>query len=389
MTPTINTSSDMRESIWDILRIIRRIQQDNISFDELIRLLYRETPPAGHNYLAYHYAPHIDKVRRFGDTAVAPLFSVVIATYNRSSLLAKTLAALARQTGFTQEMFEIVIADNGSEDATEKVVADFAKSPGKSDIVYIKLRQNYGADFARNIAVLHLRGSLLAFTDDDCIVPNDWLFEFKKELDADPEIAGVGGFKEPKPIDAHLDIYHRFLMWGHFKAPHVRSRVSFSPDNRSGLTANVCYRRDIFDRVGGFNIYFKRIGFQEFALRVQKFGWPLLYEPRMVEHAASFSFTIHIQKCLAQGWGWYLRHVLHPDVWSNPTFFYFLTRTSREIRDIVFGKAVPPLYSKSLSDVIRFSLLSALTKFCLWFGKYWIPLQMRKNPHLASHDTAL
>lgn len=371
------------------LNIIYRIERDDISYRELIEFFYGETPPENHNFLSYNYAPHIENVIKFGsDKKDAVLFSVIIPTYNRQELLLKTLNSIISQNNISPAEFELVIVDNGSKDKTEEVVASFADKNGQTSIVYVRLKRNYGADFARNIAVLKSRGKLLAFTDDDCIVPTDWLFEFRRELDNDPEIAGVGGFKIPRSTREHLDIYHRFLMWNHFLSPHVRTKYPSVLYNRCGLTANVCYRRKTFKSLGGFNLYFKHGGFIEFEVRAHKSRLTLLYEPRMVEHFAYFPFKTHVLKLFAQGWDWYLRHKLYPESWPNPSFLFFFKRTIRGIRTVLIGRKQPPLYNKSFADIVIFSLLSIVTNFSLWFGKYWIPLKMISDPRFASHDTS-
>ena len=53
--------------------------------------------------------------------------SIVIATRNRSVLLARTLDALARQR-WPADRLEIIVADNGSTDDTRAVVEDAAKA---------------------------------------------------------------------------------------------------------------------------------------------------------------------------------------------------------------------------------------------------------------------
>ena len=197
-------------NFFKTLRLIRRIEQDDISYPELIEYLYGETPPENNDFLRYDYASHIAKIiRRERAPKNQPIFSVIIATYNRREPLLKNLKSVTGQNNISPAEFEVVIIDNGSKDETEEAVKDFTDQNGRANIVYIKLKRNYGADFARNIGVLNSQGRLLAFTDDDCIVPPDWLSEFKKELEADLEIAGVGGFKIPRSIKNKLDIIDR------------------------------------------------------------------------------------------------------------------------------------------------------------------------------------
>lgn len=361
--------------------VIFRMMANRISFEELVRFLYGETPPQNHNFLNYDYTPHIDNIVRFGSDKNNPsLFSIIIPTYNRSGLLLKTINAITKQKDISSDTFELVIVDNGSKDKTEEAVKHFADQNGRINIIYIKLKRNYGADFARNVAVLNSRGNLFAFTDDDCIVPDNWLVEFKKELETDPEIAGVGGFKEPRPIKNRLDIYHRFLMWKHFYYPHVRSKEFDHSQNQSGLTANVCYRKNALKKLGGFNQYFKHIGFLEFKIRAHKSRLKLLYEPKMVKHFADFSLSVHIRKCLIQGLDWYFLYLLHPNIRQNPTFLFFLKRIINDIK-LIFNYPTAQERSRYLMrsdgkikilDKIRFSFISIVTNFCLWLGKYWI-----------------
>ncbi len=367
----MKVTTGMLSDFFKTLRFLHRVQQDKVSYRELIEFLYKETPPEDNNFLRYNCTPHIEEVIKFGtEKKNAVLFSIIIPTYNRCELLTKTINAAAGQNIIPLGGLELVIIDNGSKDATKEVVTHFASSRRHLRVVYVKLKNNHGPPFARNLGVIYSRGSLVAFCDDDFLVPPDWLSAFKRELDADPEIAGVGGFKVPKSTKNDLDIYHRFLMWGHFFQAHVRTKdASFF--NRCGIGANVCYRREVFEKLGGINLYFKHVGFREFKARISKSGLKLLYEPKMVEHFADFSLTTHIRKLFPQGWDWYLLHVLHPDIQRSPSFSYFLKRIARDIRVIFTNKEKKPFFNGSFREMISFSLLSVITNFFLWFGKYW------------------
>ena len=115
------------------LRVIYRIEQDNISYPELIEFLYGEIPPEDHNFLLYNYAPHIENVLIFGlNEKNPPLFSVIIPTYNRHKLLVKTLNSVISQNNIYRTEFELMIVDNGSKDETEKVVKKFANQNRKT-----------------------------------------------------------------------------------------------------------------------------------------------------------------------------------------------------------------------------------------------------------------
>jgi glycosyltransferase involved in cell wall biosynthesis len=90
--------------------------------------------------------------------ARAPVFSVVIPTYNRAGLLAETLASLWQQR-FTD--FDVIVVDDGSSDDTAALLR--AHEP--------RLRwyrqDHLGPGAARNLGAQHARGEYLAFLDSD------------------------------------------------------------------------------------------------------------------------------------------------------------------------------------------------------------------------------
>ena len=361
-------------NFFKTLRVIYRIERDNISYRELIEFLYEETPPSNYNFLNYNYAPHISKITKYGrGVKTKPIFSVIIPTYNCQKLLMGTLQAAVSQKDVPSSEFEIIIVDNGSMDQTAGTVAGFARFQKETEIIYVKLKKNYGADFARNVGALQSQGSLLAFTDDDCLVPPDWLSWFKRILDSHPEVIGASGWKEPYSISGDLDFYHRFAFWTHkfFPTPLKNTAYSF----RSGYTANFCCRKESFKKLGGFNFYFQHIGFYDFPVRIYKSGLSLIYEPRMVKHEASFSFKDYFHKSLIMGADLYLLHLLHPNLWKNISFFYFLKRAKKEMGAILSDPKDPPIFRKSLSDMVGFSFLAIISNFCYWFGRYRIPFK--------------
>lgn len=88
------------------------------------------------------------------------LASLIIPTRNKAAFLARTLASLEHQL---HRELEIVIVDDGSEDATRQVVRGF---DARFDLRYIR-RAHRGRAAARNAAIRASRGELLIFCDDD------------------------------------------------------------------------------------------------------------------------------------------------------------------------------------------------------------------------------
>jgi glycosyltransferase involved in cell wall biosynthesis len=99
------------------------------------------------------------------------VISVVIATKDRAAFLERALASLAAQVDAPE--FEVVVADNGSIDATPAVVEHAAQSSP------YRLRRieagNANRALARNAGIAAATGELIAFVDDDVWLPPHFL----------------------------------------------------------------------------------------------------------------------------------------------------------------------------------------------------------------------
>jgi len=103
---------------------------------------------------------------------VTDLISVIVATYNRPDALAACLRALEAQT---DRNFEIVVADDGSDEATGTLVAEFARRAK----VPVKHAWHPDKGFRlaeiRNRAIRISDGSYCVFLDGDCIARPDFV----------------------------------------------------------------------------------------------------------------------------------------------------------------------------------------------------------------------
>src|ERR1051325_9194665 len=114
--------------------------------------------------------------------ARTPLISVIIPTFNRANALAATLASLADQT-LSGDRYEVVIVDDGSNDATQEVCHGFAV---KMSLKYLHI-DNSGIAEAKNRGILAARGEILLFADDDDIADHRLLEEHLKAHDRHPD----------------------------------------------------------------------------------------------------------------------------------------------------------------------------------------------------------
>src|SRR6478672_11466900 len=96
--------------------------------------------------------------------------SVIIPTYRRPELLARCLTALSRQR-FPPNEFEVIVA---ADDATRRQLE--ALACGDFQPFYLPVVGTaHGPAAARNTGWRIARGTIIAFTDDDCIPDSGWL----------------------------------------------------------------------------------------------------------------------------------------------------------------------------------------------------------------------
>ena len=115
--------------------------------------------------------------------------TVVICTWNRSTLLERALASLADQRIPQSTSWELLIVNNNCTDDTDSVVSSFAtrlpirclheKSPGLSN--------------ARNRALAEARGDYILWTDDDVKVSPEWLSSYLSAFRDFPDCGVFGG----------------------------------------------------------------------------------------------------------------------------------------------------------------------------------------------------
>lgn len=112
-----------------------------------------------------------------------PKISVIVPAYNEEKYLPVMLDCVMRQS--LQE-FEIIIVNDGSSDATQKIIDSFvSRSPSK---VFCIAQKNQGLSASRNNAMKIASGEYVAFLDADDLIADNYLeklYSAAKKEDAD------------------------------------------------------------------------------------------------------------------------------------------------------------------------------------------------------------
>lgn len=111
-----------------------------------------------------------------------PFFSIIIVSWNALHHLKKYLPSV---TATNYSAFEIILADNASDDGSKEWV-----EKQYPEVTIVELDKNYGYCGGNNRAVPHAKGNILLFLNNDVRVDPDWLHALA-ECFSDPGTAAA------------------------------------------------------------------------------------------------------------------------------------------------------------------------------------------------------
>ena len=115
-----------------------------------------------------------------------PLVSINIPVHNGERTLRECLRAVLNQT---YKNYEIIIVDNNSTDKTKNILEEFQKKNKKIKYIF---ERKIGRGAARNAGIKNSSGEIIAMTDSDCIVPQNWIKEITEPIRSGKEMTVMG-----------------------------------------------------------------------------------------------------------------------------------------------------------------------------------------------------
>ena len=176
--------------------------------------------------------------------------SVVICTRDRPEALAQCLRSLERQR---TRPLEIIVVDNAPTTETTRRLVE-----GQAGVRYVT-EPRAGLNIARNTGVRCSQGSIIAFTDDDVVLHEDWVGRLQEAFET--HVAVVTGLV----LAAELETEAQLIFEKHWGFNRGYCRKDYGPDffrstRRSGCPvweigagASMAIRRTALDEVGAFD----------------------------------------------------------------------------------------------------------------------------------------
>lgn len=198
-------------------------------------------------------------------------FSVIIPYLNAAGTVGSTLDALVGQSWPSD--WEVIIADNGSTDSPESVVA-----PYKSKIPSLKIidaSAKRGPAYARNVAIRASTGDRLLFCDADDVPGHGWSTAMALALNNHHFVAARFEFHKLNPPSITASR-------GGTQADGLQT-CWFLPFPHAGA-GSIGISRQLYDAVGKFDETILIGEDADYCMRVQLAGHKLVFVPDAVVH---------------------------------------------------------------------------------------------------------
>jgi len=187
-----------------------------------------------------------------------PRVTVIVAAYNGERFLKETLESVFAQDF---ETFEVVFVDDGSEDRTGEIAQSFP-------VRYVR-QPNQGLPAARNAGLAVARGDLVAFLDDDDVLPPTKLSAQVRYLDEHPETGCVLGRQE--------------WIFDGVEAPRMARDPVFGELGGIQLVTAMIRRR-VLEDLGGFDPSYRYAEDRDLFIRMREHGVGIAVLPEVVLH---------------------------------------------------------------------------------------------------------
>lgn len=204
--------------------------------------------------------------------------SIIIPVFNKIEYTFQCLRSLIQEIDLSEH--EIIVVNNASSDETERVLSYF-----KDIVRVINNETNMGFVDACNAGARVARGEYLVFLNNDTVVLQGWLKNLLDTIEGDSTVGAVGSlFLYPDGLIQEAGgivwkdggAFH--YGWG--KSPENR-KYTFAREVDYCSGASLLVRKDIFDRLGGFDRRFAPAYYEDIDLcmGVRALGYKVIYQP--------------------------------------------------------------------------------------------------------------
>jgi len=197
--------------------------------------------------------------------------SVIICAYNPEKTIADTLKSVFKSS---YKNLEVIVIDDASTDNTLDLCKNFP-------LKIIKLKENRGPAFSRNVGVRSVKGKIIIFLDSDVTFPPDLFNNMLTYMKDQPDIAGVGTVSSSLPLNPGF--YARyFALQEHQRITGLFGKKRYIYSNFI-YTRCGCLKKSVFEEIGGFNEDYKTPSIEDYDFSMRMKGkYKILYDKTLL-----------------------------------------------------------------------------------------------------------
>jgi glucosyl-dolichyl phosphate glucuronosyltransferase len=260
------------------------------------------------------------------------ILSIVVCTYNRASILKKALADLSFPLQANSGAWEVIIIDNASTDTTRETTDYFVRQ--FSNFRYY-CETKIGLSHARNRGWQEAKGEYVAYVDDDCRIPSDWIVKSLKIIEEKSPLAFGGiylpDYEKLKP-GWYKDTYGTYL-----RGRYPKQAGAAENFNLTGC--NIVVQRKLLELLGGFEpklgMAGSTIGYSEeddLQMRIRQ-RWPdglIYFDPELTVNHLIRPVKMRISWRIQHEYQWgRSRAILNNKPARRMSFIEFILRLSK------------------------------------------------------------
>jgi glycosyltransferase involved in cell wall biosynthesis len=277
--------------------------------------------------------------------------SIVIATYNRGERIRRLLDDLEAQS-VPASAFEVIVVDDGSKPPARTFLEGLAPV-----FPFRFLEQaNAGAAAARHRGALEARGDVLVVTDDDMVLPPDFMERHLSFHSPGTRRVVLGQIRWPEAVE-RMPIFER---WHAGALKKKQGAPALRPHGDALCTGNVSMRRADYLDVGGFDLTMSRGEDMDLGLRLELAGVEVVpgNEAYVVHDSDHTDFAIWRNRCVQYGrYGLRMARKYPSFPYASPWRPFFANAPVK--RPILAFSATFPAAARFLADAVESMALAA------------------------------